>query len=81
MKKTTNRRSKHCTFFDLHWAKSVQIRGFSGPYFPVFGLNMGKYGPEKLCIWAIFTQFWRNLEQEIKCILKILIKASSDNKC
>ena len=20
---------------------------FSGPYFPVFGLNTGKYGPEK----------------------------------
>ena len=20
---------------------------FSGPYFPVFGLNKGKYGPEK----------------------------------
>ena len=20
---------------------------FSGPYFPVFGLNVGKYGPEK----------------------------------
>ena len=20
---------------------------FSGPYFPVFGLNIGKYGPEK----------------------------------
>ena len=36
--------------------KSVQIRSFSGPYFPVFGLNTetygvspntGKYGPEK----------------------------------
>ena len=23
---------------------------FSGPYFPVFGLNRGKYGPEKLRI-------------------------------
>ena len=27
--------------------KSVQILSFSGPYFPVFGLNTGKYGPEK----------------------------------
>ena len=28
-------------------AKSVQIRAFCGLYFPVFGLNTGKYGPEK----------------------------------
>ena len=27
--------------------KSVQIRSFSGPYFPAFGLNTGKYGAEK----------------------------------
>ena len=27
--------------------KIVQIRSFSGPYFPVFALNMGKHGPEK----------------------------------
>ena len=27
--------------------KSTQIRSFSGPYFPILGLNMGKYGPEK----------------------------------
>ena len=30
-----------------HCAKNVQIRSFFGPYFPVFGLNMGKYGPDK----------------------------------
>ena len=30
-----------------HCVESVQIRSFSGPYFPVFGLNTGKYGPEK----------------------------------
>ena len=24
-----------------------KYRVFSGPYFPVFGLNTGKYGPEK----------------------------------
>ena len=29
---------------------------FSGPYFPVFGLNTGKYGPEKLRILTLFTQ-------------------------
>ena len=27
--------------------KSVQIQSFPGPYFPVFGLNTGKYGPKK----------------------------------
>ena len=31
----------------IHCVKSVQIRIFSGPYFPAFGLNRGKYGPEK----------------------------------
>ena len=30
-----------------HCVKSVQIRSFSGPYFPVFSSNTGKYGPEK----------------------------------
>ena len=28
----------------------------SGPYFPVFGLNTGKYGLEITCI--LFTQCW-----------------------
>ena len=27
--------------------KSVRIRSFSGPYFPVFPPNAGKYGPGK----------------------------------
>ena len=33
--------------------KSVQIR-----IEYVFGLNTGKYGPEKLRIWTLFTQYW-----------------------
>ena len=33
----------------LHRVKSVQIQSFfSGPYFPVFGLNTVKYGPGKI---------------------------------
>ena len=53
----------------LHCVKSVRIRRFCGPYFPAFGLNTerygyteylslnaGKYGPEKLLIWKLFTQ-------------------------
>ena len=27
--------------------KVSKYRDFSGPYFPVFGLNTGKYGPGK----------------------------------
>ena len=30
-----------------HFVKSVQIRSFSGPYFPVFSPNTGKYGHRK----------------------------------
>ena len=30
---------------------------FSGPYFPVFGLNTGKYDQKKLRIWTLFTQW------------------------
>ena len=33
---------------------SVTLRSFSGPYFPVFGLNTGKYGPEKTLYLDIF---------------------------
>ena len=36
--------------------KSIRIWIFSGPYFPSFGPNAGKYRPEKLQIRAIFTQ-------------------------
>ena len=49
---------------NYHYVKSVQIHSFSGPYFPVFGLNTetfslfspnaGKYGPEKTPYWDTF---------------------------
>ena len=35
-----NKKHNHCV-------KSVQMRSFSGPYFPVFSANTEKYGPEK----------------------------------
>ena len=38
----------------FHYAKNVQIWSFSGWYFPVFGLNTGKYGPEKTPYLVIF---------------------------
>ena len=51
------------TFNNLHCQKSIRIRAFSGPYFPVFtpylsvfSPNVGKYGPEKLQIRTPCTQ-------------------------
>ena len=39
----------------LDTARKMPIYGvFSGPYFPVFGLNTGKYGPEKTPYLEIF---------------------------
>ena len=37
--------------------KSPNTKFFSGPYFPVFGLNMEIYGVirQKLYIWTIFA--------------------------
>ena len=56
-----------------HYVKSVQIRSFPGPYFPIFGLNTEIYGinlciqseygnirtRKKLRIWILFTQCGR----------------------
>ena len=42
-KSLRNMKNKHCV-------KSARIWNFSGPYFPVFGLNTERYGPEKLRI-------------------------------
>ena len=44
--------SSNITVF--HWVKSIRIWSFPGPYFPAFGLNTGKYGPEKLRKWTLF---------------------------
>ena len=30
-------------FLVYHCVKSLHIRGYSGPYFPAFGLNTGRY--------------------------------------
>ena len=40
----------------LHCVKSVQIRCFSGPYFPVFGLNTE--------IYLFSVQMWENTDQK-----------------
>ena len=45
-----------------HCAKSVPIRTFFGPYFPVFSPITGKYGPEKLRIWTLFAQWMAHLQ-------------------
>ena len=36
--------------------KVSKFRVFSGPYFPLFGLNTGNYGPKKLWIWSHLLQ-------------------------
>ena len=41
---------------NTHCVKSVRIRIFSGPYFPVFSPNTGEYGSEKLQIQTLFLQ-------------------------
>ena len=43
-------------FLGYHSVKSVRIWSFSGLYFPAFGLNTGKYGPEKLWTRTLFKQ-------------------------
>ena len=43
-------------FSQPHCVKSVHIRSCSGPYFPAFGLNTGKYGLEQLRIRTPLTQ-------------------------
>ena len=72
---TMNRMKHFLTDFYVIWVKnycvkSVQIRSFSGPYFPAFGLNTERYGVslriqseygeirtrKKLRIWTLFTQ-------------------------
>ena len=65
-------KQKFVNLSTCHCVKSVLIWGFSGPYFPAFGLNTErycvfspngrKYGSEKLRIQTIFTQcvrFWK----------------------
>ena len=39
----------------VHCGKSIHTQSFSVPCFPVFSPNTGKYGPEKLRIWTLFT--------------------------
>ena len=40
--------------FAKHCAKNVQMRSISGPYFPIFSTNTGKYEPEKTPYLDIF---------------------------
>ena len=56
--------------FWLHYVKSVQIRSFSGPYFPVFGLNT-----------KIFYTFHAVLGHLRKLIEKFLVAAYFFSKC
>ena len=66
---------------------------FSGPYFPVFGLNTGKYGPEKtpyldtfhaLCIVRLYNLIFQDIgykiimsQKSLALVGKTLIRRSS----
>ena len=51
-----------------HRRKSVQIRSFFGPYFPVFSPNAGKYGPEKSPYLDTFHVVYKQLVFKIKFV-------------
>ena len=42
--------------------------GFSGRHFPGFGLNTGKYGPEKLPNTEIFYAVYLTFVEQMRCI-------------
>ena len=61
--------------------KSVHIRRFSGPYFPIFSPNTGKYGPEKLWTRTLFTKCeWVSRGLFLKDRLKYFKKRRQINK-
>ena len=66
----------------FHCAKRVQIRSFSGPYFPVSwretGLKTGKYGSEKLRIWTLFTQQYLLQNRLLYCVLDLYVAVYID---
>ena len=47
---------------------------FSGPYFPVFELNIGKYGPEKTPYLDTFHQFKLENSLSLDSLKKVLPK-------
>ena len=55
----------------FHCVKSVQIRSFSGPYFPVsvFNPNTGKYGPQKTpYLYTFHTAFYSQKGKSPLCV-------------
>ena len=71
------------TLLGSHCVKSVQIRSFSGPYFPVFGLITEVYGVN-LCIQSEYGKirsrkniFGHFLRSELHILLTHLPKATS----
>ena len=61
--------------------RKVQIRNFSGPYFPVFGENAEKYGPEETPILDTFhvviaigkRLIWERIKKRLKKMQKMLV--------
>ena len=47
-----------CPYSEFFWSVFARIQTEHGeiPYLSIFNPNVGKYGPEKLQIWKLFTQ-------------------------
>ena len=45
-----------------YYVKSVRIRSYSGPHFPVFGLNMERYSISPYLSGNIWTRITPNME-------------------
>ena len=65
----------------LHCMKNVEIRSFSDPYFPVFGLYTGKCGPERTPHLDFFHavllskkhQHWSRYSEQVSDVLLVFI--------
>ena len=69
-----------CTNEEKHYVQSVQKYGvFSDPYFPVFGLNTGKYGPEKTPYLDTFHAVKGSRSYKSHNSTKVNVKSLSDD--
>ena len=58
----------------LHCVKSIQMWSFFGLFFVVFGLNTGKYGPEKTPYLYTFHTVLANISSCNNCACLVLCK-------
>ena len=63
------------TYPDTVWKES-KYGVFSGPYFPIFGLNTEKYGPEKTPYLDTFHGAWGTSDTYLEPCQTVTIKIS-----